>query len=498
MFSLTLDSPASTQLSESSTAIEAAVNRAVAVGRELLEHSPDQVLAILERQARRLLIQQAELSSYRHQIAELHHSIDELEAQKTPPSAAPFRVDEKKRKTSPKRPGRKPGHRGQWRQAPPPAESDEHIDVCLTNCPDCGHGLDLDQQRAIDQTILEIPQVKPRVIRLRTYRNHCAHCDGTVQSHHPLQVSTATGAAGTHLGPRALALATALNKDLKLTMRKTCQVLNQLLGLSLSPGGLSQALDRVASRLQSTYDQTLETLRDSQVIHTDETGWWVGGPGYTLWVFTNQETTYYRIVDSRNRATAEAILGETFDGVLVSDCLSIYDGIEGVQQKCYAHHLKALSQALKTPAGKGSSYLLELRALLHTALLIKQLQATLSDDQIASLRQTLESRFEQLLASSRLAHDDQSQQEEKIRKRLRKQQDHLFTFLDYPYVEATNNHAERQLRPAVISRKLSCGNKTSKGADTWATLASLAATCTQRGDSFIEQVAHAMVLKKAA
>ena len=186
-------------------------------------------MAIVERQARRLLIQQAELSSYRHQLAELHHSYDELEALKTLTRAAPFRMDEKKRKTSPNRPGRKPGHRGQWPQAPPPSESDEHIEVSLRNCPDCGHDLDLDEQRPIDQTIIDVPPVKPRVIRLRTYRNHCAHCNGTVQSHHPLQVSRATGAAGTHLGPRALALATALNKDLKLTMRKTCQVLNQLL-----------------------------------------------------------------------------------------------------------------------------------------------------------------------------------------------------------------------------------------------------------------------------
>lgn len=477
--------------------MDTAVARAVAVGRELLEHSPEQVLSILERQARQLLIQQAELSSYRRQNAELQQSMADLAAQKTPTSVAPFRVDEKKRKSTSKRPGRKPGHRGQWRQAPPPAESDEHIEVALPSCPDCGHDLDLEQQRAIEQTIIEIPRVQPRIIRLRTYRNHCAQCQGPVQSQHPLQVSTATGAAGTHLGPRALGLATALNKDLKLTMRKTCQVLHQLLGLSISPGGLSQALDRVASRVSADYDQTLETLRDSEVIYTDETGWWVGGPGYTLWVFTNQENTYYQVVDSRNRATAEAILGDTFEGVLVSDCLSVYDGIDGHQQKCYAHHLKALSTALNHEAAKGSAYLLELRALLHTGLLLKTLQDSLPEDQRKTLRQALEARFEQLLAEPR-PPDKQGQQEEKVRNRLRKQQDHLFTFLDYSAVDATNNLAERQLRPAVISRKLSCGNKTRNGANTWAILASLAATSQQRDDSFIEHIAHAMMLKNRA
>ena len=44
--------------------------------------------------------------------------------------------------------------------------------------------------------------------------------------------------------------------------------------------------------------------------------------------------------------------------------------------------------------------------------------------------------------------------------------DHLFTFLDHAVADATNNLAERQLRPAVISRKLSCGDKTDAGART--------------------------------
>ena len=469
----------------------------MAFGRKLLEGDPEQLLDIVERQARQLLSQQSELDGYKQQLTTLQREVKELKENQFIGSVAPFRIDEKKRLQKPKRPGCKPGHRGEWRQSPPPSEHDEHIGVPLGQCPDCGHDLAVGKQRVIEQTLIEAPIVMPRVIRLRTYRNHCDHCDTQVSSHHPLQVSTATGAAGTHLGPRALGLAATLNKDLKLTMRKSTQVLNQLLGLKLSPGGLSQALDRVANQLKGDYERTLETLRQSEVIHTDETGWWVGGSGHTLWVYTNQESTYYQVVNSRSRATAQSILGSAFNGVLVSDCLSIYDGIEGVQQKCYAHHLKALSKVLKSEAGKGSAYLLELRALLHTALLLKRLQAELPDQQRQTLRQSLEARFEQLLSEPR-PPDEQGQQEEKVRNRLRKQQDHLFTFLDYPAVDATNNLAERQLRPAVIGRKLSCGNKTQRGANTWTILASLAATAQQRGDSFIEQVAHAMVLKNRA
>lgn len=463
-------------------------------GRQLLVDAPEQLLKIVERQARQLLKQHSELTTCNQQLARLQCELATLKKTQVTGGVAPFRIDEKKRAQTPKKPGRKLGHPGAWRQAPPPSAHDEHIDVPLLHCPDCGHDLGADTQRPIEQTIIEAPVVKPRIIRLRTYRNHCTQCDKPVRSHHPLQVSTATGAAGTHLGPRALGLAATLNKDLKLTMRKSTQVLNQLLGLKLSPGGLSQALDRIAHQLSDDYTQTLEALRHSEVIHTDETGWWIGGGGYTLWVFTNQDSTYYQVVDSRNRATAEAILGDTFNGVLVSDCLSVYDGIDGIQQKCYAHHLKALSTALKHENGKGSAYLLELRALLHTALVLKTLQDSLPENQRRTLRLSLEARFKHLLSEPRPT-DGQGQQEEKVRNRLRKQQDHLFTFLDYPAVDATNNLAERQLRPAVISRKLSCGNKTRNGAHTWSILASLAATSQQRGDSFIEQVAHAMVLK---
>lgn len=474
---------------------EAAIERVVSLAQGWLGEDPDKVLQMVERQARQLLVQQQELLYYRQQLEQYQQKALAL-VQEPKRSAAPFAIANEKRKAQPNRPGRPPGHPPDWRKAPPASASDEQVEVHLEACPDCGASLESVQGQAIEQTIVEVPVVVPRVIRLRTYRYDCPHCEHRVSSYHPLQVSTATGAAGTHLGPRALALATALNKDFKLPLRKSCQILEQGFGISLSPGGLSQAVERVAQRLEEDYQNALERLRQSEVVYSDETGWWLNGPGYSLWVFTNQDTTYYRIVNQKTREMARSILGEDFAGVLVSDCLSIYDDLNPVQQKCYAHHLKAISKALKTAEGKGSVYLLELRALLHSAQLLKRLMNTLPGPQIQKARQFLETRFEQLLSTPRdRPHDPQSQQEEKVRQRLFKQQDHLFTFLDYEAVEATNNQAERQLRPAVISRKISYGNKTEKGANTWAILASLAATAAQRGDSFIDQVAQAMVLK---
>ena len=110
--------------------------------------------------------------------------------------------------------------------------------------------------------------------------------------------------------------------------------------------------------------------------------------------------------------------------------------------------------------GQPSAWLEEVRWLLQEAMTLKQ--QTLEDAERRKRRADLEQRATELLAKPRPTNT-----EDKLRRRLEKQRDHLFTFLDVEEVDATNNLAERQLRPAVIARKVSCGNKTPHGAHTW-------------------------------
>ena len=58
--------------------------------------------------------------------------------------------------------------------------------------------------------------------------------------------------------------------------------------------------------------------------------------------------------------------------------------------------------------------------------------------------------------------------------------DEWLLFLREPQVPATNNHAERMLRPAVITRKVGGCNKTLLGALVHSILASLMVTCHSR------------------
>jgi hypothetical protein len=345
------------------------------------------------------------------------------------------------------------------------------------------------QVRDLKQYIEDIPPVQPVNIELITQEGYCPCCDREVRSTHPLQVSLAEGAAGVQLGPNALAVAVELNKVKGLSMRKTCATLQALFGLKLSPGGLAQALARVAGKMKGSYEQLIEKLRLASVVHSDETSWWVGGPGYWLWVFTNADTTVYVVDASRGRQVVQEVLGADFPGVLVSDCLAVYDDATPVQHKCYSHHLVAVKEARQEHPQQGEGYLLEVRALLHTAMYFKALEADAASPRYQQCVERLEQRASQLLDPPR-----SQPQEEQVRKRLCKQRDHLFTFLKHLPVEATNNRAERQLRPAVIARKISCGNKTQKGASTWQILASLAATAAQAGEDFMDQVRAAVRL----
>lgn len=424
-------------------------------------------------------------------LADLERRFEEL-ARLAVRGAAPFSRPQSKRSASPKRPGRKGGHEGSSRRRHTDAEVDERIEVPLERCTECGSSLAVETDEVVEQTLIEAPVVKALIIRLVTHRNRCACCGAKCASTHPLQVSTAQGAAGVHLGPRALALAAELNKGMGLTMRRTCQVLRQLLGITLTPGGLSQALARVAARAQPLYEGLLRNLKAGPVLHADETSWWVGGRGASLWVLTSPTGTVYRVVVSKTRLEAEALMGG-YQGVLVSDCLNLYDDLTPNQHKCYAHHLKAIAKALDDPRSRGSPYLTELRGMLVGAMILKTERTGLHPDQVAAMRAALDASAERLLGPPRNTPDDEAAPiEEKVRLRLRKQQRHLFTFLDHDAVPATNNLAERQLRPAVISRKLSCGNKTQRGAETWQTLASLAATCRQTGQSLADLLAPSL------
>jgi len=405
--------------------------------------------------------------------------------------AAPFRRRQGKKidPAKKKRPGRKAGHQGASRAIPDHVDQD--VEVPLDCCPHCRG--EVTDRVSLTQYIEEIPPVQPHVTRLLTWSAQCANC-GSVRSSHPLQTSTAQGAAGVQLGPRALALAATLNKKLGLPMRKTCSVLKQLCGLSLTPGGLSQALARVAGKVQAEYGQLGEQLRNSQAVFADETSWWVGGPGWWLWVFTTpQGPTLFRVDESRGSQVVKDVLGDDFSGVLVSDCLNVYDSPQYRKHKCIAHHLQAISKARERPDTVDTSYLDQWKDLLGRVIKLYHQRDQCTAAQFGEERSRLGQWVDRLLNQGCTQSGDVA-----VQNRLLKQQAHLLGCLDDPAAEPTNNRAERALRPAVIARKLSCGNKTEAGRQCWQILASLATICENLSTDFVQFLTSRITIAQQA
>jgi len=439
-----------------------------------------------------VMVMQEQIAELRAEVRRLQERVAELEEQNRPPTA-PFRRRDEQRRANPKKPGRAPGHPGSYRRVP--TVVDEEIEVPLPCCPHCAGALE--KLTPVEQWIEDLPPVRPQVTHLRTYQGYCAHCDKLVMSHHPRQMSTAMGCAGVQLGARAVAIAAELKHGLGLTLRKTCRALSVMGGLRVSPGGLAQAFQRTAEKLAWEEEKLRTQILAAPVVHTDETSWWQSGP-CSLWVFTTPDSqsqkaaTLYRVVAHRDRATLQSIIPPDWPGLLVSDCLAVYDTATARQHKCYAHHLRALKTARRDEnpqAAAAEPWLKKAGAFFKSAMELKERQPQLAPTECAAQRAILEARANELFETER---GDPAQ--EHFRRRIAKQRDHLLSFLDEPAADATNNLAERQLRPAVIARKLSCGNKTARGAYAWQTLASLAATCSQRASDFVAFLAPRLPL----
>ena len=69
----------------------------------------------------------------------------------------------------------------------------------------------------------------------------------------------------------------------------------------------------------------------------------------------------------------------------------------------------------------------------------------------------------------------------KIQTRVKNQNTNLLTALLHRGVPLTNNHAERQIRPLAVQRKISGGSRSNDGAKTHAVNMSVVQTLTLRG-----------------
>jgi transposase len=390
--------------------------------------------------------------------------------------AAPF--SRQNPKAAPDKPGRKPGKKyGRPYRRPVPDQVDEVIEVPLpSRCPRCRG--ELEECETVSQFQTEIPEPRVERIEFRIHVGRCRHCRRRVQGRHPRQTSDAVGSAASQLGPRALALATQLNKGLGLPYGKTATVLQQAFGLQVSRGGLCQAMDRVARKAEPTYAVLVEAVRRSPSVTPDETGWRVGGQLWWMWAFSTAQVTVYSIQPGRGFEQAATVLGADFAGFLVRDGWSIYRRfVQALHQTCLAHLLRRCREMIRVARKGEAEFPRTVETILQNALQLRDRrdQGQISERGVAVARGRLEARLDR-----RLERRYRSPRNRRLANHLLRERDALFTFLICSGLEATNWRAEQAIRPMVVTRKVWGGNRTSRGAQTQGILVSILQTCRQQ------------------
>jgi transposase len=251
--------------------------------------------------------------------------------------AAPFSKGEPRK--DPAGPGRKSGEEyGTRAHRPVPDHVDEEILVGLPEaCPCCEGELEFEDE--VDQYQEEIRWVRGHVRHFRVSRGRCRRCGRRAQGRHPDQTSDAVGAAGSQIGPRAVAIAAQLNKELGVAMSKVAQILG-LMGVSVTAGGLYQAIGRLARAAEPTRQALVLAVRQSAAVAADETGWRVAGRRQWLWVFVGDDgVTVYLIAPGRGYEQARSVLTDGFAGVLERDGWAPYRRFADARhQTCLAHN----------------------------------------------------------------------------------------------------------------------------------------------------------------
>ncbi len=434
-----------------------------------------------ETDAEKIARLEREIERLKQENERLRHALEEaLRAGKR--QAAPF--SRQTPKAHPQRPGRKPGaNYGRSAYRAIPTEFDETIEVALPDrCPHCGGGVD-ETGEVIEQYQTEIPEPRVEHIRFRIRRGYCRQCGRRVQGRHRRQTSKAVGSAASQLGPRAIALATQLDKGLGLSHEKTAAILEAAFGLRVSRGGLCQAFHRMARKAEPTYQGLIQHLRHSPAVTPDETGWKVSARLWWMWAFASSEVTVYSIQPGRAFAQAALILGADFAGFLIHDGWCIYLQFQKARhQTCLAHLLRRCREMLELASPCAARFPRTVQLLLRKALELRHRRdiGAISEHGLAVARGQLEARMERAwqpsfrcLANERLANH------------LYFNRDLLFTFLYFHGLDATNWRAEQALRPAVVARKVWGGNRTPAGAHTQEVLLSVLQTCRQQKLSFL-------------
>src|SRR5438477_4049168 len=289
---------------------------------------------------------------------------------KPPPFVKPAVPDGKRKK-----PGRRRGHRPDLRPRPRKADIHKHVSLSVDRdgklcCPECATALN--EVKHHRRWVEDIIPAKVVTTCYHTHSGYCPCCRKRIESRAPEQPPPAD-LPHAQLGLEALATVAMMRVCYRLPLRQISQLFADLPGLKLCPGAISKQIVRLGRWLSGQYDRLQLVLRAAGVVYADETGWRINGKNGHLWTLTNKTHTLYHADRSRSGEVIAGLLGEAFGGTLVSDFYAVYDPFECPQQKCLAHLLRDLREAVQQRPELGKhAFFTRCKRLLQWMLRLKK------------------------------------------------------------------------------------------------------------------------------
>jgi transposase len=430
----------------------------------------------------------AELS--REQLIELvlglAARVAELEARlgqppKTPGnSSVPPSVGYKANRAERRARKRRGGHDGISRRRQPP---DVIVRCRPSACAGCGEPLALAGQRRVGRSqVIELPPLRPVVVEAWQYAARCGGCGQRTKGSYPAGLEPTRT-----FGPQIEALLGYLHERHHIGYERLVEVCRDLFGLSISEGGIDNALRRLAERARPTYEAIGAEVRAGPVIGSDETGARVAGKTAWQWVFQTPGASYHMIVPRRNAEVIAAFLGETRPAGWVSDLWRPQLQVDAeTHQICLSHQIRNLTYAVEADGYAGRVWAVELRHLLGRAIHLHGIRDTLTPASFTRRRRRIENAVDRLVFRTFLPEQPDTANARRLQDRYREHRTSLFVFFDRPDVPPTNNASEQDLRPSVIHRKVIGGFRSQLGADISAIVTSLLTTARKRGENLFQ------------
>jgi len=262
--------------------------------------------------------------------------------------------------------------------------------------------------------------------------------------------------------------------------RKIVQHLSSLFGWPVTARDVARIKEEAAKEYESTYERIIKDISEGPVVHVDETKAVIRGGGHYMWVFANMTSVAYVYAASRDAKVLSDIL-KGFDGVLISDFYAAYESIGCPQQRCLIHLIRDINDdVIKNPFNEELGVIAKRFGNLLREIVDTVERYGLKARHLHKHKSQVMSFFEEIAALN--CH---SQVAGALRKRIEKNRDTLFTFLNFDGVPWNNNNAEHALR-AYTRHRNAMTTSTPKGTREYAILLSIQQTIRFRNLNFLD------------